>query len=448
MTRLLHGSGAPRRGERGAALLVVMVAVAILTALAVDLAYETRVRLQIAANGRDELRASALARSGVNLSRLILTFQQQIDEAVGNTCGAVAKAAGAAAGGQGAAIPCPRPQLWSLVPVSSGLAGALFEGGAAAAPSGPSEEAGAREGTARAPAGADGGFEAKIEDEGTKVNVQLENPNAGTAALQVEALLRTVCDPRWDPLFDREDRDGQRYTRADLLAHLRDWADDDANASVAAVSWPGGGGCSFVVSPTPFEQGFSDENYPYDRGRDRYRAKNARLDSLEELHLVAGVSDLFMAAFGDQLTVYQPRNPKLNVNAPDRPARLRIAWIMAEPAARPLLEDPLFPDRLDQALAEATYGGLVSISPSQLAIVLQSLGIAVRPQFVTPGPTNLFTDRSSTYRIRAVGAAGDVTRTIDAVVTFDPAQNQNPTQNPNTVPGQPAVGQLIRWREE
>ena len=68
-------------GLLSAAMLIVMVTIAILSALAVDLAYETRVRLQIAANGRDELRAEALAKSAVNLSRLVLGFQQQVDQA-------------------------------------------------------------------------------------------------------------------------------------------------------------------------------------------------------------------------------------------------------------------------------------------------------------------------------------------------------------------------------
>ena len=49
------------RKERGAALLVAIVAIAILTTLAADLAYDTQVRLRIAANARDDLRASALA---------------------------------------------------------------------------------------------------------------------------------------------------------------------------------------------------------------------------------------------------------------------------------------------------------------------------------------------------------------------------------------------------
>ena len=76
------GRRGPAERERGAALLVVMVAVAILGVLAADLAYETQVSLRIAANARDELQATYLAKGGVALSRLVLSFQQEVDEAI------------------------------------------------------------------------------------------------------------------------------------------------------------------------------------------------------------------------------------------------------------------------------------------------------------------------------------------------------------------------------
>src|SRR5512141_1581241 len=68
------------RSDRGAALLVVITAVAVVTAVAVDLAYNARVSLQAAANARDELRATYLAKSAVSMSRLLLHFQQQLDQ--------------------------------------------------------------------------------------------------------------------------------------------------------------------------------------------------------------------------------------------------------------------------------------------------------------------------------------------------------------------------------
>jgi general secretion pathway protein K len=433
-----------QRSDRGAALLVAMVSIAVLTALAVDLAYETRVRLQIAANARDELRASALARSGVSFSRLVLGFQQQIDQASAGACQLTGAVGGAQGGGAGAAgAPCPRPQLWNLVPVGSLLAAALFPPeGAEAAPAPPPE------GEPALPTATygdfEGGFEAKIEDEGQKVNAQLDAlQTSGRLGAQIEALLRMTCDTRWDPLFDREDANGQRYTRPDLLIHLRDWVDDDEASSALGVAFPAGN-CSFLVPANPFEQGFSDENFPYDRGRDRYRAKNARLDSLEELYMVAGVTDTFMAAFGDQLTVYLPREAGMNVNTNDPLQQLRIAWLMAEPASQPAVADPAFGERLRKALAGARMGGFVTITPIQFAGVVEALGVKVRSEYLSQNPKNPFTDQSVVFRVRALGAAGDVTRTIDAVVSYDPNLNQGA----DAQPGQAPAGRLVRWREE
>ena len=315
----------------------------------------------------------------------------------------------------------------------------------------------------------EGGFDARIEDEGRKVNAQLDAlGTSGVLGPQVEALLRLSCDARWDPLFDREDASGQRWSRTDLVLHLKDWVDTDEASSALTVSFPAGN-CSFLVPANPFEQGFADENAPYDRGPDRYRAKNARLDSLEELSLVAGVTDAYLAAFGERLTVYLPREAAINVNASDPLEQLRIAYLMAEPAAQPLLLDPTFPEKLSRALSDARMGGLLSVTPLQFAAVVQALGIPVRRKYATQNPKSPFTDRSVVYRIRATGSVGAVTKTLDAVVTFDPNQNQPaPGQAATatqvaaavaaataTAAGTPLqaqaaaqAGRLIHWREE
>src|SRR5258707_6227707 len=65
--------------ERGVTLIIVVVAIAILTAVATEFAYNSRVDLQLATNQRDEVRAYFLARSGIGLSRLLLRFQKQVD---------------------------------------------------------------------------------------------------------------------------------------------------------------------------------------------------------------------------------------------------------------------------------------------------------------------------------------------------------------------------------
>ena len=223
-----------RTQERGAALLVVVVAVAILTALAAEVAYSARVRLQLAADARDELRATWLARSGVETARLVLALQQQVDA----TAGAGGATSGAGAGGAAASALALNVRIWALVPVSSGLVTGLLGGGPA--PESPANAPGAP--AAGAPPLArfgdfDGAFEAGIEDEGSKVNAQLDAGIAsGRVGPQVQALYQLICDPRWDPLFDREDSYGQRVTRQDLLVNLRDFIDDKSVS--AALGWP------------------------------------------------------------------------------------------------------------------------------------------------------------------------------------------------------------------
>ncbi|MBE2252318.1 MAG: hypothetical protein IAE78_22480, partial [Myxococcus sp.] len=68
-----------RRGERGVALLLVLVGIAVLSLVANEVRYNSMVELRLATNQRDELRATYLARSGIAMSRLMLRFQKQMD---------------------------------------------------------------------------------------------------------------------------------------------------------------------------------------------------------------------------------------------------------------------------------------------------------------------------------------------------------------------------------
>jgi general secretion pathway protein K len=412
-----------------------MVAVALVTALAVDLAYQTRVALQIAGNARDELRARALARGGVALGRLVLHFQSQLDDAAGSF------------GGQAGLGGMPRPQLWKLVPVDSSLAASLFgagePGGADARgapmsagdvagrldPSLRSAAPGAGAGAAALPAGT---FQTELEDEDRKVYAPLDG--SGTAFVlgaQLDRFLAMVADRRWDFLFDREDAGGQRTSRTDLAVNLKDWVDEDSVQSSVTGLYT-----------RPFENGFGDENFAYDRGPDRYKAKNARFDSLEELHLVTGVSDAFMAAFGDRLTVYPSRDAKMNVNADSREELLLNARAMADPPLQAALSDPSFPERLEKAVRQLRLGGFIAMTPSQFAQLVRDLGVTVRSVYLQAGQDakGAFTDRSRVFRVRGTGRVGDVVKSIDTVVTFDPDQARG---------GQLGLlGLLLHWQEE
>jgi len=454
-----------RRGERGAALLVVVVALAVLTALAAEVAYASQVRLQLAADARDELRASWLARSGVATARLVLAFQQQIDASMGRsstttplpgpgaggpaTAGAAAQGAAAAAtgGGLGALMGGLSIRVWSLVPINSAFTSALLGAPASTqAPTPPRGDGG--KGPALARFGDfEGAFDAVVEDEASKANAQLDSLAAGgQLGPQVLALYQLTCDPRWDPLFDREDAQGQRNSRTDVIVHLRDWVDDDATSSTLKASFPGGP-CQAIVADSAFENGFGDENYPYDRGPsdERYRAKNARFDSIDELYLVSGISDAFMAAFGDRLTVYLGKDSPRTLDPTNPDSLVEAAKGVADPPGQAVLYDPEFKAKLQRLVMEQTLGGLLGLSAQTFARALVDLGVQVSAKVTTPGSTkNPLADRSFVYRVKASGSAGKVSRTLDVVVSFDPNQNRGVATPP---PGKD-MGRVLRWREE
>ncbi|HTT69741.1 MAG TPA: hypothetical protein VMG32_00855 [Anaeromyxobacteraceae bacterium] len=444
--------------ERGAALLIAISAIAILTAVGVDLAYNTRVELQRAADARDELRATYLAKSAVNVARLVLHFQQQVDQASGamaqagpgllaqlqgqsatqsSTAAAASPLAGLLGGG-GLAI-----RLWDLVPVDSAAA-ALFLGGPSAGPSpaaapavpGASGKAlagaASQEGTHRLFGDVDGAFHATIEDEERKINLRQLDGLGYAVWAQAARLADLVKDPRWDFLFDEDDANGLRVSRKELFAALKDWEDLDETLSV------------FTGDPAkPFDNGFGDENYLYDRLDDHYKAKNAPYDSQDELYMVAGVSDAFMAAFGDKLTVYPDVGAKINVNSTD-PAQLMLnAVLMSDPPGvpQPALADPAFLQKLSAALALVRPLPFMSITPQQFASVLVALGVRVDPlyqQSVNSDSRSPFGNTSSTFSIHAVGTAGGVTKRIEAVVTFD-RRAEALAQD---------LGRLLHWHEE
>ncbi len=445
--RLAARRGARPARSRGATLLVAITAIAILTAAATELAYNVRVSLEIAVNARDELRATYLAKSAVNLSRMVLHFQRQLDNLSSSQSGTAGQtAANAQTGAQSLQSMLSgmtlNIHLWEVLPVDSGMIGMFLSGDRRSALTAPPE--GAKSGNPSAfPAGGkltsfgdfEGNFDAKIEDEDRKINVpQLAGLALSTTlpATQLMRLQQLISDPVYDPLFDREDANGVRVTRNDLLIALKDWVDEDEVGSSLTNN-----------SAAPFEQGTADENYYYSRGRDSYSAKNARFDSLDELYLVAGVTDVFMAAFGDKLTVYPNVNQAINIDTSD-PKQLYVNVLaMSDPpgiAQAPLL-DPSFVSKFQAALMIIRPISLVPLKVQDVVAALTAMGIKVNPIYKQANaPSAAFTDRPpTTFHIRASGRAGKVEKTIDVVVSMDPRFAGVQAND---------MGRLIHWREE
>lgn len=411
------------KNERGMALLIVVTAMAVLTALAVEFAYDTHVDMRLAANARDELRATYLARSATNFSRLLLHFQYQIDQqsnalqqglqGAAGADPAMGQALGAGMMGMGSV------RLWDLIPMQSDAINA-FVGAIAGErasddapplpPLHPSPGEPFPVDGLRTFGSYQGSFGAEIEDEEGKVNLnKLNNPGA-RGSIAAQQLMMLWSDPRWDFLFNEENAHRERVSREDLLIRIRDWIDEDEVETTLNLMTP----------MEVFAPGFGDEERYYTGYPQRYHPKNALFDSLEEVFLVAGMSEQIMTAFGHRFTVFPDINARLNINSRDPMQQvMNIQAAAADPNQRELHDLVTLQQILEQIQLMQAFTPFMAMSVQQFIGILESNNIVVRPEIKhNPAANDYLGDRSQTFLIRATGQAGNVQKTVTTVVRY------------------------------
>ncbi len=454
--------------RRGVALLMVITAIAILTAVAVEFSYRSRVEARLAANARDQLRAYYLARSAVSLTRLVLHFQRQVDAIqipniagmLGGLLGGAGGIPGMPAGGMpqlpgalsGAAGGSMHIRLWDVIPVDSGTL-QLFIGPAADSldadfhhadkgPPPPPEPLGLQgfgghayrlNAPNRAFGDFEGSFHAEVHDEESKINVNAVNQLSALAAATSMELLTLMHwkDQKWDFLFqDDDDPQHLKVSREDVLMNLHDWIDADNSTSTFNP-------VALTNFSDPFATGFGDEDEFYQRLDPRYRAKNALDDTVDELHMIHGFTDEFMAAFGDRFTVYSAPTALLNVNTDDPGQQLVNIIVALDTTRDPSIVQELLgsPMLLQTVLAEVQMlrsFSFLGLSVQSFLAVLTANKLPVNPFLSTPNSPNAFLgDTSQTFTIKATGEVGDVESRITSVVRYDDN-----------------LGKLLYWREE
>jgi general secretion pathway protein K len=267
---------ARRKGERGVALVMVLGAIAILTVMLTDFQDEATGELSAALADRDALKAEYLAKSGVNLARLLLASEPTIRQGIallfiGRTP--------------------PQVPVWEF---SDRILGAFND-----------KESSAdfalltnTDMSRGKNLGIEGGrFDVNIIDEDAKLNInEASRGDAFTENRLAKQLLALTAGEQYSPLFERRDRDENFSDRAVVCGALVDWADPDENL--------------FACDPrsaAPSSQATEDATYQL--LKQPYFRKNAPYDSLEELHLVRGVGDDFWSTFVDP----DPEKPKKRV---------------------------------------------------------------------------------------------------------------------------------------
>lgn len=265
-------------GQHGVAVLLVLVCLAIVAPFTATFNYQARVDWQSAINVRDEVAARQVQRGALNLSLLLFEIQRMVfnQRQFRDMMGTMD-------------ITQVAPYLMSVFGTRDGAEGlgalvglntsalqdlALFEGS----------------------------FEYRVSAESGKININCmgkqgkaddaDNP-AGRVTETLEALMLPTL---YDPYFEEEKADGQFYTRSDILMALADYIDDDRN----------------TFDLVKLRSGSRQEEYRYQQLFDSYRARNAWMDSVDEIQLVQGIDDDWMSAFGHELTVYG--GCKVNLN--------------------------------------------------------------------------------------------------------------------------------------
>ncbi|MEZ4427947.1 MAG: type II secretion system protein GspK [Nannocystaceae bacterium] len=282
-TEQRRGEG-PGFAERGVALLLVIACLAVLMPMTASYSYTTRVDWQAAINLRDEVAARNLERGALRMSLLLFELQRQVfsQKQFRDYMGTMD-------------ITQVAPYLMGVF--GSDTATEELEGLAALAGL-DNINADAFKDLALTT----GTFQVNLEAESGKVNVNCladtteKNKGDTPQARVVEVLDAMLLPTLYDPLFQEEREDGQRYSRIDVVQAIADYIDDDDKRfdmiSLSASSRP--------------------ESYGYTQLFDPYEQRNARLDSVEELALVKGVNDDVMMILAPDVTVYG--GCKVNLN--------------------------------------------------------------------------------------------------------------------------------------
>ncbi|NOY25917.1 MAG: general secretion pathway protein GspK [Oligoflexia bacterium] len=396
----------PHGGERsGIALLVVMTTIMIITVIVSDLAYTARVRFLVTAHRTEHEQAYWLARSGVELYKLLILADKQIgSQATSLMAGTPME--GMALGG-----------LLDMVPqINTGLLVMLMGSDSASTATedlANSEDLSAEQKAtikgeasvsdeARQKAIEEGGglfserswldmpgdFSAQVEREDCRINVNLLASNTATTLDEsptyqlLVGLMSGEENEQW--LQDRN------LTARELVANLADWVDADALRSGDRGGYEDG--LYQIIDPP-------------------YLAKNAAFDTQQEIRLVEGWQDEVFARFGDMFTVYG--SGKLNITCDDD----QVIWAILHSS---FVDNPPRTDTQTQDIIDylneqrSLYGGCTK--PADFIDCLKRAPNAPSPKDELK---NLLTDQSSVYRITSTGLVGTSATTITEVLQYD-----------------------------
>ncbi|MBA2320787.1 MAG: general secretion pathway protein GspK [Deltaproteobacteria bacterium] len=383
-----------RSSRGGVALLMVLSAILLLTILVTEIAHGAAVRVQLAAHHRDEVKAEALAHTGLELYRLILMTSKQFEKMLRPYIAEFGGMMGLNADTLWSMVPFINTQLLRMIFVTDGdIETEDIE--EVKENQGLSDEqvAESREdlGIKRNFLDFDGDFSARVEDESRYIYV-----GSFPGVVAYSDLLASPTLAKVAGLAAREEYrswflDNQIEVN-ELVGNLVDWTDLD-NSRI----YQGG-----------------DEDALYQSVEPRYRARNAPFDTLEELRLVDGWNrDGVWQRLGQHLTIYG--EGKVNINTAGRPV-IRALFVALHEGGPP--NDAYVDERVDEFMRLRSLpvieGGVFFAGATHFVTYVENqLAYPLRDD-----AANFVTTTAGVFRVVSSGEVGDARVQVTAVLDF------------------------------
>jgi general secretion pathway protein K len=262
-----------RERERGVAFIMVLGAIAVLVVMLAEFQDDAGAEFASATAVRDGVQAEYFARSAVNLSRLLIAAEPTMRAAIAPLFMFMKRTP-------------PQLPVWGY---ADRILGAFNDQEASQDFAG----LGGFDLSLGKNLGLKGGrFEVVIVDEDSKINVNMGASNEIAHIRLAKQLMSEMAPIQYNPLFEQRDSTGNYNDRLSTCSAIIDWADPDEQL--------------FSCDTTNAPSSNAVEDGWYQLLAKAYRRKNAPYDSLEELHMVRGVSDDFWSTFVDP----DPTDPK------------------------------------------------------------------------------------------------------------------------------------------
>ena len=409
---LRHLGGDTKRpsGQNGFALLMALILVVLITAFVTDFNYKSRIDIISAGHHRDDVRANYLAKSGIRTYGLLLVMGRQ----VGRNPMAQSFLAGMGMNLDGAAMVCrsipflDTAMLRFMTQVGEGMMSEEEEQGLLSlvgvggqadnnqSPTSPSRgeiDATADdepEGLKRDLLAFEGDFKVDCIDESSRIDLNgfANQTWAGYTIQQHPTALMLyglMAHEDFDPLFEER----LKMDRWELIGNIKDWVDPDSERSGI---WGG------------------DEDALYDNYEPRYRSKNGRFDTVEELRMVHGVTDEVWALFGEGLSVHT-QNFKVNINSSSPEMIRALIRAYSDPAIVPM---QLIDTKIPELMAERIF--IPYARPTDFISRVQAKGITLRD---TNRLKSVISTDSKVFRLSSTGYVHESTYNAVAVLRIN-----------------------------